>query len=219
MQLETVFSGCSNGSCPNTSILDESSLTDSKYRLNVFYSSPSDTIQSLLDNMFNQFNENTSYLCQLSDNKEGGGGSLGLHGCRGTRLSKPSISSRPIILEIATSEGTSGKRVTCGNEMEMYITVLGVRYQLVGALLNDGHHWRSLNPVHGKFLRYDGILHGSSENYMRWLRPSENFGKNYRAVSYWYMSRDHITPSLSVKGEFCFSWSQSVFEKLTRPQM
>ena len=69
---------------------------------------------------------------------------------------------RPIILEIITSRDHSStnyeREVTSGDQMELYITIQGERYKLVGAMLNNEHHYRSITPLQGSFLRYDGIL-------------------------------------------------------------
>ena len=108
------------------------------------------------------------------------------------------MSQNPTILEVVTSEGNSGKRVTTGGEMEMFITIHGERFQLIGAMLKNRAHWRSVIPVHGSFLRYDGILKNYRQiNYMKWLRPDESFGADnggYSALVYWYMPCERLSP-------------------------
>jgi len=163
------------------------------------YRSPRDTIQSLLDRSFESFSEDTSSPCWTASDildETTLQGRSGMIDCRGMRKSKLRMSRRPLILEIRTSEGRSGKQVTQGSQMEMFITVGDVRYKLVGALLRNNRdplHWRSLTPAHGSFLRYDGIKNNSRQiNYMRWLREGDNFGKGYSALIYWYASCDHL---------------------------
>ena len=205
MCIEDEVGSCSVPSCPNEDNFRSNLILREMCRLSVCYGSESGTIQSSLDDMFGTFSDSTSSDCGATgnSNRELTGGDR-FHHCEGQRRIKKKIFRRPQILEISPTSKTGNpeKEVTCGDEMEMYITIHGEKYKLVGALLNNQHHYRSLTPVHGKFLRYDGMLQNrKAVNYLRWLRPHEPFGKGYKAVVFWYVLCEHLSQEMPVGGE------------------
>ena len=75
------------------------------------------------------------------------------------------------------------------SQFETRIVLHDVTYVLVGAILHDGSHFRSINIYKGNFLMYDGIRNEGDLNYMRWIGRNESFGKNWKATSFWVTQR------------------------------
>ncbi|EJK49533.1 hypothetical protein THAOC_31582, partial [Thalassiosira oceanica] len=203
---------CSVQACPNDDLFSSNAIVNHVYNLTVCYDPESGTIQSALDDLFNTHSESMRSGCDVIGNSNEDS-AVRFNKCKGHRRVRKKIVERPIILEIVTSRDHSSKatnderEVTSGDQMELYITIQGERYKLVGALLNNEHHYRSITPLQGSFLRYDGILQNSKHvNYMKWLRPDECFGKGYRrkpykAVVYWYVSCSHLSQETQLGGK------------------
>ena len=112
------------------------------------------------------------------------------HPCSGRRRTKQIVTVAPIVLEVFRGVFQNGQHVVKASQFETSIVLHDVRYRLVGAILHNGYHFRSVNIFKGKFLKYDGIRRGRAINYMRWIGRDEPFGKNWRAKSFWYFQED-----------------------------
>ncbi|EJK60858.1 hypothetical protein THAOC_18729 [Thalassiosira oceanica] len=212
MSVEDQVDSCSVQACPNDDLFSSNAIVNHVYNLTVCYDPESGTIQSALDDLFNTHSESMRSGCDVIGNSNEDS-AVRFNMCKGHRRVRKKMVERPIILEIVTSRDHSStatydeREVTSGDQMELYITIQGERYKLVGALLNNEHHYRSITPLQGKFLRYDGIRRNRNHgNYMKWLRPDECFGKGYgkkpyKAVVYWYVSCSHLSQETQLGGE------------------
>jgi len=212
MSVEDQVDSCSVQACPNDDLFSSNAIVNHVYNLTVCYDPESGTIQSALDDLFNTHSESMRSGCDVIGNSNEDS-AVRFNMCKGHRRVRKKMVERPLILEIVTSRDHSStatydeREVTSGDQMELYITIQGERYKLVGALLNNEHHYRSITPLQGKFLRYDGIRRNRNHgNYMKWLRPDECFGKGYgkkpyKAVVYWYVSCSHLSQETQLGGE------------------
>ncbi|EJK49890.1 hypothetical protein THAOC_31187 [Thalassiosira oceanica] len=212
MSVEDQVDSCSVQACPNDDLFSSNAIVNHVYNLTVCYDPESGTIQSALDDLFNTHSESMRSGCDVIGNSNEDS-AVRFNMCKGHRRVRKKMVERPIIFEIVASRDHSStatydeREVTSGDQMELYITIQGERYKLVGALLNNEHHYRSITPLQGKFLRYDGIRRNRNHgNYMKWLRPGECFGKGYgkkpyKAVVYWYVSCSHLSQETQLGGE------------------
>ena len=184
MRVRKEYDQCSNQSCPNDDIYNIrpswiSSLDDAHYRIELQLQSQGQTIQSSLNESHNSFTDHALVSCE----------EMG-HPCSGRRRTKTTVSVAPILLKVYLGVFQDGQHVVNASQFETHIVLHNVGYRLVGAILFDGSHFRSLNIYKGKFLRYDGRKRKNAINYMKWIGLNESFGKNWRATSFWYFQED-----------------------------
>ena len=179
-----MFDKCSNQPCCNDELYQPqpSCLTshDNKlYRIELVSQFPDQTIQSLLDESHNNFTDHADVSCE----------EMG-HPCCGRRRTKVTVTRAPVLLEVYIAVFREGQTVLNPSQFETRIVLHDVTYVLVGAILHDGSHFRSINIYKGNFLMYDGIRNEEDLNYMRWIGGNESFGKNWKAKSFWYCQED-----------------------------
>ena len=78
--------------------------------------------------------------------------------------------------------------MTKPRQLEHTLRINGTEYQLVGALLHNGSHYRSLFLLEGKFLQYDGMW-----KRMKWLDIDHVYGNNFKAAKLWYHRIDNVS--------------------------
>ena len=98
------------------------------------------------------------------------------------------ITRPPILLQIMRVVSDVARQIINPSQFELHLTINEVDYFLVGALLYNGSHYRSVTHKEGKFLVYDGIIN-SRKSRMWWMSTVGNFGKGWTAKKLWY-SRD-----------------------------
>ena len=70
------------------------------------------------------------------------------------------------------------------SNVEHSLTIHNQRYHVVGALLRNNSHYRSLALIGGKYLMYDGLF---SLNKTKWIRDDEIFGQGMYICKMWYV--------------------------------
>ena len=102
----------------------------------------------------------------------------------------------PFVLEIQLFVADESDSITNTSGFEIFLKIQGETYELVGAMLNNGSHWRSIARHQNSYLVYDGIKNGR-KGFMWWIGENADFTNNMLATRVWYkhISRKSDVPS------------------------
>ncbi|EJK68536.1 hypothetical protein THAOC_10272, partial [Thalassiosira oceanica] len=111
-----------------------------------------------------------------------------IHKCSGKRKTRKHITSMPTLLQIRLHFADETDRITNTGQFQIFITLQGAEYELVGALLNNGTHWRSLARHQDSYVVYDGIKK-RRKNFMWWISDGTSLTEKWHAAILWYFPR------------------------------
>ena len=129
-----------------------------------------------------------------------------INSCNGTRKTREQITSMPALLQICVSCANENDRITNTGHFELTIDLHGKTYDLVGALLYNEKHWRSIARHQDRYLVYDGIKE-SRKNFMWWIGHGRPLTGKWHATILWYFPRQmsDVTELVNFEGEVGYS--------------
>ena len=226
MKSVLLYEGCSTMLCPNDGfyVTDSSSINtqDALEKSHiVVHIQGGQSIQENINHQYNEFSPDESgpsVQCGLNlsnmigsyDAPTSQAGieerSALINSCNGTRKTREQITSMPALLQICVSCANENDRITNTGHFELTIDLHGKTYDLVGALLYNEKHWRSIARHQDRYLVYDGIKE-SRKNFMWWIGHGRPLTGKWHATILWYFPRQmsDVTELVNFEGEVGYS--------------